>query len=478
MQNKVMLVTYPSSLGKNLKELKNVLENELENLFGGIHILPFYPSSADRGFAPLTYKRVDEVYGDFKDLKELSIKYELMYDFMINHISKESEYFKDFIKNKDKSPYYDLFIKYSDFWENDVASKDQIDMIYKRKPKEPFLEVTFNDGTKEKVWNTFDEEQIDIDIRKEVTLKFIEENLNFLCSNGASIIRADAFAYVTKKINTNCFFIEPDTWNILEYVKNILDKRGVELLPEIHEHYSIQKKIADKDYYVYDFALPMLVLYALYSSNKKPLINWLKIAPRKQYTTLDTHDGIGVVDVKDLMSEEEINFTKEALFTKGANVKKVFNTEAYNNLDIYQLNCTYYSALGDNDKAYLLSRAIQFFSPGIPQIYYVGLLAGKNDLELIERTKNGRDINRHNYSLEEIKKESQREIVKNIFKLIRFRNDYKAFDGDFTIVDNSENHILNLKWNNGEFEAVLKANLKTYDFEIKYFENGIYKKLF
>ena len=186
-------------------------------------------------------------------------------------------------------------------------------------------------------------------------------------------------------------------------------------------------------YYVYDFALPMLLLNALYYGETKYLMNWLEMCPRKQFTTLDTHDGIGVVDVRGLLPDDEIDRTKEDIFRCGANVKKVYNTAAYNNLDIYQVNCTYYSALGDDDDAYLLARAIQFFAPGIPQVYYVGMLAGKNDLELLENTKEGRNINRHYYSEEEIASETEREVVKKLLGLMRFRNAEKAFGGDFNV---------------------------------------------
>ena len=113
-------------------------------------------------------------------------------------------------------------------------------------------------------------------------------------------------------------------------------------------------------------------------------------------------------------------------------MKPIYNTTAYNNLDVYQLNCTYYSALGNNDAAYLLARAIQFFTPGIPQVYYVGLLAGENDLELL-KTKVGRNINRHYYSLEEAEQEMERPVVKRLFELMRFRNSYPAFDGEFSV---------------------------------------------
>lgn len=73
------------------------------------------------------------------------------------------------------------------------------------------------------------------------------------------------------------------------------------------EHYTMQERIAEKDYYVYDFALPMLLINALYYGQTQHLKNWLNICPRKQFTTLDTHDGIGVVDVKDLLPDEEID---------------------------------------------------------------------------------------------------------------------------------------------------------------------------
>ena len=170
-------------------------------------------------------------------------------------------------------------------------------------------------------------------------------------------------------------------------------------------------KLADKDFWIYDFALPVLTLHALYNHTGIYLKQWLEQCPMKQFTTLDTHDGIGIVDVKDLLPDEEIEMVKEQLYQKGANVKKKYSSEAYHNLDIYQINTTYYSALGDRDDAYLLARAIQFFAPGIPQVYYVGMLAGSNDIALMEKTKNGRDINRHYYTLEEVAQQQQRPVV-------------------------------------------------------------------
>jgi sucrose phosphorylase len=216
----------------------------------------------------------------------------------------------------------------------------------------------------------------------------------------------------------------------------------------------------------------MLLINALYYGKTEYLKNWLEICPRKQFTTLDTHDGIGVVDVKDLLPSVEIERTKEDIFKYGANVKKIYNTAAYNNLDIYQVNCSYYSALGDDDNAYLLARAVQFFAPGIPQVYYVGLLAGKNDLKLLEETKVGRNINRHYYTLEEIDQEVKRPVVQSLLKLMEFRNTHKAFDGEFHLLASNENEVI-IERINGIHKAVLHADFVTKKIKITYTEEGI-----
>ena len=438
MKNKIMLITYADSMGHDLRELNEILDEHFDGAVGGVHILPFFPSSGDRGFAPMDYTKVDGAFGTWSDVEKLSEKYYLMFDYMINHISAQSPYYKDFLANKDASEYRDLFIRYKDFWKNGEPSEEEVDAIYKRKPRAPYVDAQFADGTSEKVWCTFDEEQIDINVKTDTAKKFIRNNLETLASHGASIIRLDAFAYATKKAGTSCFFLEPDVWDILKECTDVLDPLNVEILPEIHEHYTMPLKIASKGYYVYDFALPMLLLNAIYYGNTQYLADWLKRSPAHQFTTLDTHDGIGVVDVKDLLPDSEIERTKEDIFKKGANVKKVYNTAAYNNLDIYQVNCSFYSACSDDDNAYLTARAVQFFAKGIPQVYYVGMMAGRNDLKLLEETKVGRNINRHYFTKEEIDAEVERPVVKKLIEMMRFRNECRAFDvdGEFSVTNN------------------------------------------
>lgn len=465
MKNQIMLITYGDSLGSNFKEMENILDKYYKGAIGSIHILPFFPSSADRGFAPIRYDKVDEKFGDFSVLERLGEKYTLMYDFMVNHISAHSPYYLDFKAKKESSKYKDFFIRYKDFWENGKPTKEQVDKIYKRKPKAPYVNLTFDDGTEEKIWCTFGEEQIDLNVSTPHVKQFIKDTIRFMCTHGAGVIRLDAFAYAVKKPDTSCFFVEPEMWDLLYEIEHIAKEYEVEILPEIHEHYSIQLKIAEKGFWVYDFVLPMLVLHALYTHRGNRLKHWLDICPRKQMTTLDTHDGIGVVDVVDLLTPKEINETKELLYAKGANVKKKYSSEEYNNLDIYQINCSYYSALGNNDDAYLLARAIQFFAPGIPQVYYVGMLAGENDLNLLEKTKEGRNINRHYYTAKEVDENfEKRPIVKNLRDLMIFRNTCPAFDGECSC--KSDGELLTITRTHKGVTAILNANLTTYKFHI------------
>ncbi|WP_307976583.1 sucrose phosphorylase [uncultured Streptococcus sp.] len=471
--NKTMLITYSDSLGKNLKELDDNMTKYFGDAVGGVHLLPFFPSTGDRGFAPVDYDEVDAAFGDWDDVKRLGDKYYLMFDFMINHISRQSKYYKDFQEKKDASEYAGLFLRWEKFWPENRPTQADVDLIYKRKDKAPMQEIVFADGSKGHLWNTFGEEQIDLDVTKQVTMDFIKKTIENLAANGCDLIRLDAFAYAVKKLDTNDFFVEPEIWDLLDSVQKIANEAGADILPEIHEHYTIPFKISDHGYFVYDFALPMVTLYSLYSGKTNQLAKWLKMSPMKQFTTLDTHDGIGVVDVKDILTDEEIDYTSNQLYKVGANVKRKYSSAEYNNLDIYQINSTYYSALGDDDKKYFLARLIQAFAPGIPQVYYVGFLAGKNDLELLENTKEGRNINRHYYTSEEIAQEVERPVVKALLKLFTYRNQSAAFDldGGIEVATPDANTIL-ITRHNADKSVVAEATINLKELTYTVTENN------
>jgi sucrose phosphorylase len=140
---------------------------------------------------------------------------------------------------------------------------------------------------------------------------------------------------------------------------------------------------------------------------------------------------------------------------------------AANNLDIDQVNCTYYEALGRRDDDYLIARAIQFFAPGVPQVYYLGLLAGTNDLDLLRRTGEGRDINRHYYTWAELRQRLEAPVVRALLDLIRFRNVHPAFAGDFQ-VGHSDNSSLVLEWRKDPDWARLDVDLASRRAVISY----------
>lgn len=459
MKNGVVLISYADSIGGDIKSLHSCLNKNFKGCLSGIHLLPFFPSSGDRGFSPLTYEEIDPQFGSWNDLEKLGGDYEIMADFMVNHISRRSEYFNDWLEKEDKSEYADMFLPVEKVFNKRRPSEKDISKIYRRQPTEPWLDFKFRSGRIRRVWCTFSKEQIDIDINSVPGIRLFRNTLQKLADNGIKTLRLDAVGYIIKKTGTSCFMVEPEIWETLTKLKNTAAEYGIDLLPEMHEHYTIQKKMADRGYAVYDFALPLLLLYAWYGKDFNPLLNWLKICPRKQYTTLDTHDGIGVVDAADLLTQKQTDFTVEKLYSMGSNVKKKYSTSEYNNVDIYQINCTYFSAIGEDDDAYIMARAIQFFAPGTPQVYYVGMLAGRNDLELVERTKNGRDINRHNYSAAEVERESERNVVKRLKRLMQFRMECPAFSGAFSLSDKSDSKAIVIEWNHKSCAASLTADL-------------------
>jgi sucrose phosphorylase len=161
-----------------------------------------------------------------------------------------------------------------------------------------------------------------------------------------------------------------------------------------------------------------------------------------------------------LLAPELIDALVEEVHERSRGQSRLATGTAARNLDIYQLNCTYYDALGRDDRDYLLARAIQFFAPGIPQVYYVGLLLGLNDIDLLQRTGVGRDINRRYYTHAEVRQALARPTVQRLLELIRFRNEHPAFGGQFSMPA-SPAHQLVLEWRAGESFARLEVDLRT-----------------
>ncbi len=467
LKNKVQLITYPDSLGGTLKDVSNFIDCYLADAIGGVHILPFYPSSADRGFAPLTHLEVAPEFGIWEDIRAISKDYDLVVDLTANHLSYLSEYFQDYLEKGNLSPYADMFLEV-----DKVLSRHRVELeafadIYRPRPQLPYSTFNLWDGTTKRVWTTFTNHQVDLDVESVATRKVMKEFVDHLVSQDVNLIRLDAVGYSVKRPWTSCFLI-PETYDFISWLRSVTPK-SVDLLAEVHHAPATQTKMLESGAveWVYDFSLPLLTLHALYSGSAENLKNWIGIRSPKMITTLDTHDGIGVIDVEGLMTPGEIAVTSAWVEQNGANQSLRASGTDVDNLDVYQLNSTYYSALGEDDDAYIAARTIQFFIPGIPQVYYVGLLAGCNDYEQLEKTKHGRDINRHNYSWPEILLAMDQEVVQRLLRLMRLRSNHPAFSGEFNLLPSSEEKLV-LRWKSGKSYCEARVDLQKKEAVIEY----------
>jgi len=312
--------------------------------------------------------------------------------------------------------------------------------------------------------------QMDLNIKSPLVWEFYEDTLKKLAGYGAGIVRLDAFAYTSKEPGTKNFLNDPGTWELLRRIKVIADKYGLVLLPEIHSKYEekIHEKLAEEGYLTYDFFLPGLIIDALERNTKEFLIKWIGDIQKRGIRVvnmLGCHDGIPLLDLKGLIDDEQIERLTEIIVKRGGYVK---NLRGKKNI-YYQVNATYYSALGEDDTRLLLARAIQIFMPGKPQVWYLDLLAGKNDYAAVEKAGLGshKEINRTNLTLEQAYKALDKNVVRQQLSLLRFRNIFPAFgfDSELKILDSGK-EILKLRWESKGFAATLEANLKKYSFNI------------
>lgn len=464
MRSKIQLITYADRLtGAGLKELKKLLDSDLSNLFGGTHILPFYYpiDGSDAGFDPINHIQVDPRLGTWKDIEMIGQDYEVMADLIVNHMSADSTEFQDVIRNPQTSSYRDLFLTKQKVFP-DGMSDDQEAKIYRPRPGSCFSRYTLDNGIETEFWTTFTPAQIDIDVTSQSGQAYLDKALHQFSKSNIKIIRLDAAGYAIKQAGSSCFMLD-ETFDFINKLSKKAHALGMRTLAEIHAHYETQIHIAKRVDLVYDFALPPLVLHTINTSDSHALYHWLTIAPKNCVTVLDTHDGIGIIDVgpndnkPGLLTEEQINDLINRIHKNSGGQSLKATGEAANNLDLYQVNCTYYDALGQNDYHYLLARAIQFFSPGIPQVYYAGLFALSNDMDLLEKTLVGRDINRPYLNAQGIQDALKKPIVNGLMTLIKIRNQQKAFNGDFSV--EQVPHGLNLTWRHLHHQASLHVDL-------------------
>jgi sucrose phosphorylase len=468
MRNQVQLITYVDRIsGGGIADLQSLLQGPLEGLFGGVHLLPFFfpIDGADAGFDPIDHTRIDPRLGDWPDLRRLGENFDITADLIVNHVSTLSPQFEDFSRNGESSKYAGLFLTYDRVFPSG-ARESELVAIYRPRPGLPLTYTKMQNGQVRLLWTTFTPQQVDIDVTSPQGRAYVSSILQQFHAAKVRLIRLDAVGYAIKKAGTTCFMI-PETYQYISEFTREAHALGMEVLVEIHSYYADQVEIAKRVDRVYDFALPPLVLHTVFRKNAQALKRWLAISPRNAVTVLDTHDGIGVIDVgadarepnrPGLLSPEEIDLLVETIHERSGGESRKATGAAASNLDLYQVNCTFYDAMGRCDGEYLLARAIQFFAPGIPQVYYTGLLAGRNDMELLARTGVGRDINRHYYTAAEIEADLCRPVVRGLIDLIRFRNTHPAFLGEFTLPACPERELI-MEWRAGSQFARLEVDL-------------------
>ena len=317
--------------------------------------------------------------------------------------------------------------------------------------------------------------QMDLNIHSPLVMEYYRETLKKLAGYGAAIVRLDAFAYAPKEVGERNFFNDPGTWDLLAQIREMADACGLRLLPEIHTAYEERRheEVAAKGYMVYDFFLPGLMIDALESRNPERLAAWACELLEKKIRTvnmLGCHDGIPLLDLKGLLSDERIDELVEILMSRGGGVK---NLHAKKKM-YYQVNATYFSAIGEDERRLLLARAVQMFMPGKPQIWYLDLFAGKNDHEAVKRAgANGhKEINRTNLSVEQVRKGLKRPVVSRQIELLRMRAGYAVFHESADISAKAEGSRLEISWEAEGQRAVLSADFDSLDISIRICETA------
>lgn len=489
MNNKPMLNAYPDSIGGKLSDLISLLRSkDLAGVFRSFYILPsIYHSDLDRGFSVIDYD-INEEFADKQDLEELKqLGIDLKLDFILNHASAQSPQFVDLVKLGEQSEYKDFFINWNDFWQGCGPMTEDgyiqpepkyLEKMFFRKPGLPILMVKFPDGRKIPYWNTFYQEehyplylgQMDLNIKSPKVWDFYRNTLKKIASYGADIVRLDAFAYAPKEPGEKNFLNEPGTWELLGRIQELADPYNITLLPEIHAAYEeqIYRKLSEKGYMSYDFFLPGLIIDAIENKRSCYLASWARELVENNIRVvnmLGCHDGIPLLDLKGMLPETDIQNLIHLIVGRGGLVK---NLHGQKNV-YYQVNASYFSALGESEQKLLMARAIQMFMPGKPQVWYLDLFAGKNDQEAVKRAGESghKEINRTNLTLSGVRNAFNKDVVKKQIEMIRFRNTNRAFEDGAEISIEDGKGLFKIVWKNGVFSAGLTVDFVNGNYGIK-----------
>ena len=405
----VILITYGDLLrgkeGSPLATLARFCDTYLEGTINTLHLLPFFPYSSDRGFSIIDFETVDPNLGTWDDIEDLEDRYQLMFDGVINHVSSKSRWFQEFLNGN--LYYWDFFISFTSPAE---LSLEQRSMIFRPRTSDILSEFRTINGPRY-VWTTFSNDQIDLNYTNPDTLIRVIEILLLYVRHGADIIRLDAVTYLWIEPGTRCVHLD-QTHEIVKLFRDILNivAPAVALITETNvpheENVSYFGNGRDEAQMVYNFALPPLVLYTFYRQDATALSRWADTLNTVSDTVtffnfLDSHDGIGVMAVKDILQKEEIDFIIKTAGEHGGYIS--YKTGEDGDEVPYEINITWFSALNREDsdedlafqvKRFVASRIIALVLQGVPGIYLHSLIGSRNDIESVLATQSNRDINR------------------------------------------------------------------------------------
>jgi len=405
----LILITYGDIVKRDgkttLSTLRGFVDIFDEGTVNTLHILPFFPYSSDRGFAVVDFRRVNPRLGDWHDIREAKLSYDLMFDAVLNHASSRSELFREFLKGNPR--YRDFFIAYDS---PGGLTPEERSKIFRPRTSDllsPF--DTFNG--KKWLWTTFSPDQIDLNYRNPDVLMHILDGLLFYIRRGADLLRLDAVTYLWAEPGTTSIHL-PQTHEIVKLLRDAVDSvaSGVALVTETnvpHEYnVSYFGDGTDEAHMIYNFALPPLVLFTLYRGDATILSRWAAGLETPSplatwFNILDTHDGIGLMGARGILPAEEIDFVLREAERRGAYVS--YRTTEGGTEEPYEINATWWSAVngddgeGDRDlqvKRYLASRSIALVLKGVPGLYVHGAIGTPNDHERVRSTGVKREVNR------------------------------------------------------------------------------------
>jgi sucrose phosphorylase len=407
----IILITYGDLIrgrGRSpLESLGQFCDSYLEGTINTLHLLPFFPYSSDRGFSVTDFETVDPNLGTWDDIWGLEERYHLMFDAVFNHISSKSRWFMEFLNGNQY--YNDFFIVYDS---PDDLTPEQRAQIFRPRTSDVLTPYATLDGRKY-VWTTFSEDQVDLNYQSPEVLRRVLEIMLLYVRHGADILRLDAVTYLWSELGTSCAHLD-QTHEIVKLMRDVLDSVAPEVALITETNVPHQENISyfgdgtDEAQMVYNFALPPLVLHAFYRQDAAELSKWAdSLTLVSPYVTffnfLDSHDGIGLMGVKDILPQDEINYIIERASEHGGLIS--YKTGQSGQDEPYEINVTWYSALNNERdlvkedeafqvKRFVASRIIALIIQGVPGVYLHSLIGTRNDIEAVSATESKRDINR------------------------------------------------------------------------------------